>query len=389
MTMTDPKSFTGVLTVPRSRLSIVVVVAIGAMALFLTAASLLLASYPVTISPQQDIVIRQPTSGGSEGVGTGGGGSGFGTGSSNNGRKDGDDGSGVDSGPDGREEGGTGGGSEEAKGGSESGTESASEGRKGAGVGDDDSEVKSGNDAGVGEEGGKEVVIDVGSGDVGTGDGSEEVKSGTESGADSASEGRKGVGVGDDGSEVKSGSNGRNDAVVGEEGGKEVVTDDGSVSVNGDGDTNYGKENLPSGSENESGKASSENDLEKAGSGTQDDGSALLDAAKEGTVSPSESEIDSATTSSKSCDLYQGKWIYDPVGPLYTNNTCPIITQMQNCQGNLRPDKEYENYRWKPDQCDLPRFSPRKFLELMRGKTLAFIGDSVARNQMESMLSDL
>lgn len=59
---------------------------------------------------------------------------------------------------------------------------------------------------------------------------------------------------------------------------------------------------------------------------------------------------------------------------------------MQNCQGNGRPDKDYENWRWKPDQCDLPRFNPKKFLELMRGKTLAFIGDSVARNQMESLL---
>ncbi|XP_075492170.1 protein YLS7 isoform X1 [Primulina tabacum] len=86
------------------------------------------------------------------------------------------------------------------------------------------------------------------------------------------------------------------------------------------------------------------------------------------------------------CDLYHGKWVYDPTGPLYTNNSCPIITQMQNCQGNGRPDKEYENWRWKPSKCDLPRFDAKMFLELMRGKTLAFIGDSVARNQMESML---
>ncbi|KAG2312438.1 hypothetical protein Bca52824_023995 [Brassica carinata] len=86
------------------------------------------------------------------------------------------------------------------------------------------------------------------------------------------------------------------------------------------------------------------------------------------------------------CDLFHGNWFYDPVGPLYTNNSCPLLTQMQNCQGNGRPDKGYENYRWKPSQCDLPRFDAKKFLELMRGKTLAFIGDSVARNQMESMM---
>lgn len=86
------------------------------------------------------------------------------------------------------------------------------------------------------------------------------------------------------------------------------------------------------------------------------------------------------------CDLYHGSWFYDSSGPVYTNNTCPVITQMQNCQGNGRPDKEYENWRWRPAECDLPRFDGKKFLELMRGKTLAFIGDSVARNQMESML---
>ncbi|KAJ1379493.1 PMR5 N-terminal domain [Sesbania bispinosa] len=93
-----------------------------------------------------------------------------------------------------------------------------------------------------------------------------------------------------------------------------------------------------------------------------------------------------AASVNSGCDLYHGNWIYDPLGPLYTNNTCPVLTQMQNCQGNGRPDKDYENWRWKPFQCDLPRFDPKKFLELMRGKTLAFIGDSVARNQMESML---
>ncbi|KAJ6339287.1 hypothetical protein OIU77_007282 [Salix suchowensis] len=117
------------------------------------------------------------------------------------------------------------------------------------------------------------------------------------------------------------------------------------------------------------------------------------DAASADSKSGAKSDISavpsnaSKTSSDDSgCDLYQGSWFYDSLGPLYTNNTCPVLTQMQNCQGNGRPDKEYENWRWKPSQCDLPRFDAKKFLELMRGKTIAFIGDSVARNQMESML---
>ncbi|KAB2072852.1 hypothetical protein ES319_A07G045400v1 [Gossypium barbadense] len=111
---------------------------------------------------------------------------------------------------------------------------------------------------------------------------------------------------------------------------------------------------------------------------------------------PTEKKVDTSSSASSNasennsvdsgCDLYDGKWFYDPQGPSYTNSSCPIITQMQNCQGNGRPDKDYENWRWKPSQCDLPRFDAKKFLELMRGKTLAFIGDSVARNQMESMV---
>lgn len=104
------------------------------------------------------------------------------------------------------------------------------------------------------------------------------------------------------------------------------------------------------------------------------------------TVSSSPVPTSDGGDSPGSCDLYKGKWVYDSAGPLYTNNSCPVITQMQNCQGNGRPDKEYESWRWKPDQCNLPRFDARKFLELMRGKTLAFVGDSVARNQMESLL---
>ncbi|KAL6271134.1 hypothetical protein ACE6H2_028045 [Prunus campanulata] len=43
--------------------------------------------------------------------------------------------------------------------------------------------------------------------------------------------------------------------------------------------------------------------------------------------------------------------------------------------------------RWKPDACcELPLFDPTQFLELVRGKSLAFLGDSVGKNQIQSLL---
>lgn len=88
----------------------------------------------------------------------------------------------------------------------------------------------------------------------------------------------------------------------------------------------------------------------------------------------------------ETCDLFTGAWVEDNSPPLYTNENCPIVTQTQNCPGNGRPDSNYLNWRWQPQGCDLPAFDAKAFLEMMRGKTLAFVGDSVARNQYESLL---
>ncbi|RZB59284.1 Protein trichome birefringence-like 25 isoform C [Glycine soja] len=53
---------------------------------------------------------------------------------------------------------------------------------------------------------------------------------------------------------------------------------------------------------------------------------------------------------------------------------------------NGRPDSEYLYWRWTPRDCKLPKFNPRKFLKLMRNKSLSFIGDSISRNQVQSLL---
>ncbi|KAH7850758.1 hypothetical protein Vadar_002567 [Vaccinium darrowii] len=51
-----------------------------------------------------------------------------------------------------------------------------------------------------------------------------------------------------------------------------------------------------------------------------------------------------------------------------------------------RPDLGYLYWRWKPNQCNIPRFEPKVFLHMLRNKHLAFVGDSLARNQVESLL---
>ncbi|KAI3813296.1 hypothetical protein L1987_18016 [Smallanthus sonchifolius] len=88
----------------------------------------------------------------------------------------------------------------------------------------------------------------------------------------------------------------------------------------------------------------------------------------------------------KSCDLYSGEWVENPEGSYYTNETCWAIQEHQNCMKFGRPDQDFLKWRWKPYDCELPVFDPVEFLEMVRGKSLAFVGDSVARNHMQSLL---
>lgn len=89
-----------------------------------------------------------------------------------------------------------------------------------------------------------------------------------------------------------------------------------------------------------------------------------------------------------SCDYANGKWVPDKRGPLYNGTSCGTIKDGQNCMSHGRPDTDYLYWRWKPNQdhCSIPRFDPPMFLSLTRNKHLAFVGDSMARNQLESLL---
>ena len=85
------------------------------------------------------------------------------------------------------------------------------------------------------------------------------------------------------------------------------------------------------------------------------------------------------------CDLFDGKWVRDRWGTAYTNRSCGTIPESKNC-GKYGKEQGYVHWRWKPDGCELPRFDAKNFLRIVRGKRMAFVGDSVSRNQMESLL---
>ncbi|KAF3320746.1 protein trichome birefringence-like 36 [Carex littledalei] len=85
------------------------------------------------------------------------------------------------------------------------------------------------------------------------------------------------------------------------------------------------------------------------------------------------------------CDMAVGEWVYDHSYPLY-ESSCPYISTEFNCRNNGRPDSNYENWRWRPKNCLLPRFNALDFLERFRKKRVMLVGDSIMRNQWESLL---
>lgn len=93
-----------------------------------------------------------------------------------------------------------------------------------------------------------------------------------------------------------------------------------------------------------------------------------------------------ADSERENCDIFTGEWVPNPEAPYYTNATCWEIQQHQNCLKFGRPDTRYLKWKWKPEGCELPVFDPYRFLQLVRGKSLAFVGDSVARNHMQSLI---
>ncbi|KAJ6766356.1 PROTEIN TRICHOME BIREFRINGENCE-LIKE 43 [Salix purpurea] len=87
------------------------------------------------------------------------------------------------------------------------------------------------------------------------------------------------------------------------------------------------------------------------------------------------------------CDPYKGIWVRDEAYPLYDPSRCPFIEKEFDCQMNGRPDRDYLKYRWQPHpRCHFPRFDGRHFLsQVLKGKSIMFVGDSLSLNQWQSL----
>ncbi|XP_010312477.1 protein trichome berefringence-like 7 isoform X1 [Solanum lycopersicum] len=86
------------------------------------------------------------------------------------------------------------------------------------------------------------------------------------------------------------------------------------------------------------------------------------------------------------CDIFDGKWVVDNSYPLYNASECPFVEKGFNCLANGRTNDDYLKWRWKPKNCELPRFNVYHMLEILRNKRIVFVGDSMSRTQWESLI---
>ncbi|KAL2455589.1 Protein trichome birefringence-like 41 [Forsythia ovata] len=90
-------------------------------------------------------------------------------------------------------------------------------------------------------------------------------------------------------------------------------------------------------------------------------------------------------SNAEKCDLFEGSWVPDSLYPLYNSISCPFIEREFNCQNNGRSDTLYLRYKWQPYACNLSRFDGHDFLQRLKGKSIMFVGDSLSRNQWQSL----
>eukprot|EP00475_Leptophrys_vorax_P046080 TRINITY_DN9767_c0_g1_i1.p1 TRINITY_DN9767_c0_g1~~TRINITY_DN9767_c0_g1_i1.p1 ORF type:complete len:396 (+),score=-5.08 TRINITY_DN9767_c0_g1_i1:198-1385(+) len=91
------------------------------------------------------------------------------------------------------------------------------------------------------------------------------------------------------------------------------------------------------------------------------------------------------------CDYSEGKWVTSESPPRYSGipwatNYCKLLRSAFNCENNNRPDSLYRELIWQPAGCDLDYITADGWKNLVAGKKMLMIGDSVMSNAYNSLL---
>ncbi|KAL8136479.1 hypothetical protein V2J09_002480 [Rumex salicifolius] len=116
-----------------------------------------------------------------------------------------------------------------------------------------------------------------------------------------------------------------------------------------------------------------------------------LEDVKAAAVSPVSStkliSVMNKEANNQTCNYARGKWIEDETLPIYSGSDCKQwLSGMWSCRMTQRTDFAYEKFRWQPHDCEMEPFEGSEFLNRMRNKTMAFIGDSLGRQQFQSLM---
>ncbi|WOL18443.1 protein trichome birefringence-like 4 [Canna indica] len=95
-----------------------------------------------------------------------------------------------------------------------------------------------------------------------------------------------------------------------------------------------------------------------------------------GDLAPMKGENNESETMTGDCDIFDGRWEYDESSPVYPPGSCPFVDSAFDCFSNGRPDLNYTKLR----------IDGKKMLEMLKGKRLVFVGDSLNRNMWESLV---